>query len=102
MVPRLSVGFVYFDLQISEMKKTRSVTTLRKWGDRLVVDLPEAFAKQLELAEGDALVLELDQMSLQLRPVVKPNIELPEAVKPITLKAPRLAKIGSWQGETRG
>ena len=71
------------------MKKTRSVTTLKKWEGRLVVDLPVAFAKQLELAEGDALVLELDQMSLQLRPAIKPNIELPEAVKPIILKAPK-------------
>ena len=51
--------------------------TIQKWGNSLAVRIPKAVARQIHVAEGDAVTLHVDAETLNIRPA-RPRYRLDE------------------------
>lgn len=56
--------------------------TIQKWGNSLAVRIPQAVARQIGIAEGDGVRLEVDANALVMRPA-KPKYRLGDLVRKI-------------------
>ena len=57
--------------------------TIQKWGNSLALRIPKAVAKQIQVSDGDAVELRVDQDGLNIRPARK-RYELAQLVRKIT------------------
>ncbi len=46
--------------------------TIQKWGNSLALRIPQAMAKQIQVQEGDAVVLKVGKGGLTVKPAPKP------------------------------
>lgn len=65
--------------------------TIQKWGNSLAVRIPQGVARQMGVAEGDDVSLQLHDKALVLRPA-KPTYQLANLVRRI--------RPGNRHGET--
>jgi len=59
--------------------------TIQKWGNSLALRIPKAVARQIHVAEGDAVTLHVDAETLNIRPA-RPRYRLAELLRRVTDK----------------
>lgn len=79
------------------MEDRPNQTKIKKTGRQLFVEIPAYLANQLALKADDRVELQLNDDSLQIRPIGPPKFELPELSRPVSLRAAVLNRIGSWE-----
>ena len=59
--------------------------TIQKWGNSLALRIPQAVARQIHVAEGDAVTLHVNAETLNIRPA-RPRYRLAELLRRVTEK----------------
>lgn len=62
----------------------KMLTNIAKWGNSLAIRIPQNIAKEIDLAEGSEVALEIIDGNLVLKPSKRKNYSLEELVRGIT------------------
>jgi antitoxin MazE len=60
------------------------LSNIAKWGNSLAIRIPQNIAKEIDLAEGSEVALEIIDGNLVLKPSKRKNYSLEELVREIT------------------
>jgi antitoxin MazE len=62
----------------------KMLSNIAKWGNSLAIRIPQNIAKEIDLAEGSEVALEIIDGNLVLKPSKRKNYSLEELVRKIT------------------
>ncbi len=70
---------------------------IQQWGNSAAIRLPSTVLKQMSLASGDVLTLDVSEQAITLKPVrSKPHYRLSELMAQCDLDAPEPAELADW------
>ena len=70
---------------------------IQQWGNSAAIRLPATVLKQMSLASGDVLVLDVFAETMTLKPVkATPHYRLADLMAQCDLSAPEPAELAAW------
>jgi len=74
---------------------------IQQWGNSAAIRLPSAVLKQMSMASGDVLVIDVDASAQALvlkLAKTKPHYQLADLMQQCDLSAPEPAELAAWNG----
>jgi len=70
---------------------------IQQWGNSAAIRLPASVLKQMSLASGDVLSLDVTPEAITLKPAkAKPHYKLADLMAQCNLEAPEPAELEAW------
>ncbi|MDR0278536.1 MAG: AbrB/MazE/SpoVT family DNA-binding domain-containing protein [Paucimonas sp.] len=70
---------------------------IQQWGNSAAIRLPSTVLKQMSLASGDVLVLDVSEETITLKPVkARPRYRLADLMAQCDLTAPEPEELAAW------